>query len=100
MVGSFVPPRRTILFLCPELGDLHFPPDGVLFVAPEDCFSPGVVAAVDFFSVDPAAGSAGGGCGGSDAGGGLCVCWSGAGGADWRGVLGCGCGGCGLSRAW
>src|SRR5207245_7102054 len=54
MVRSVVLPRRTILFLGPELSDLHFPPDGVLFVAPEDCFSPGVVAAVDFFSVDPA----------------------------------------------
>ena len=74
MVGSVVLPRRTILFLGPEFGALHFPPDGVLFVAPEDCFAAGVVAAVDFFSVDPAAGSVGGGCGGSDTAGEFCVC--------------------------
>ena len=74
MVGSVVLPRRTILFLGPEFDALHFPSDEVLFVAPAECFSADVVAALRFFSVDPAAGSAGGGCGGSDVAGGFCVC--------------------------
>ena len=90
MVGSVVLPRRTILFLGPEFGALHFPSDEVLFVAPADCFSAGVVGAAGLVSPDPAEGSAGGGCGCSDAGGGFCVWGLAGGGVACSGLLGSG----------